>query len=87
MAQSILHRLPEELLHDILVLLNRGSLCEFGLACHWTYAKSMPLVWRDLELGDCATKRHTGSLTVPSSKSFDDHDDTPTIHKLITIVK
>lgn len=76
---SPLAQLPDELLLESIEYLDKCSLVRFGLSCKWAYGKAMPLVWNEIKLVDCRTRHND----MPYHE--DEHDDTPIIHKLITL--
>ncbi|KAI5209185.1 hypothetical protein E4T38_02565 [Aureobasidium subglaciale] len=76
---NLLSKLPEEILHGTLRYLDDIDLFRFAQACRWSYDKSIPLLWQNVELTDCRT-------TNPASVDWsDDHDDTPIIRKLLVL--
>jgi hypothetical protein len=76
----LLERLPEELLQDIVERLDHHDLGALQLTSRWGYDVATPLLWREVVLTDCRTT-HGSEYTV------DDHDDTPLIKVLITLVR
>ena len=72
----LLHRLPEELLQDVLERLNPDSLRALNSTSRWCYEAATPLLWREVELVDCRTLH---------SEGVDEHDDIPLIKKLLIL--
>lgn len=79
MANSvqILHRLPEELLQDVIERLDKHDLTLLNLASRFFRRKATPLIWREVHLQDCRTVHEDGL--------DDHHDDTPLLRKLLVL--
>ncbi|KAK3070351.1 hypothetical protein LTR53_010615 [Teratosphaeriaceae sp. CCFEE 6253] len=75
---QLLHRLPEELLLDILERLERPDQECLQLTSRWGYRVATPLRWREVELVDCRTHY---------DDSVDEHDDTPLIKILLLLAR
>jgi hypothetical protein len=74
----LLEQLPEELLQDVLERLDRTALSALQHVSRWGYDAATPLRWREVRLIDCRTHYEDG---------IDDHDDTPLIKVLITLIR
>ncbi len=79
---SLLHKLPTELLHDIIELLDKPALSQLNRTSRWAYELATPLIWRDVLLTDCATDTQFDGVDC-----VDYHDDTPMLRKLIVLVQ
>jgi len=80
----LLHRLPEELLQDVMERLDHAALSSLNLTSRWCYGVATRWLWREVELTDCRTRRH-GEGTEEGEMVSDEHDDMPLVKKLLVL--
>jgi hypothetical protein len=83
MAFTLLQELPEELLDEVLVRVDRRAQYNLSLTSRWSYTHVAPFLWRDITLTD----RHSCHEFEDGTGILDDHDDTPLIKILITLAR
>ncbi|KAK4555359.1 hypothetical protein LTR86_007656 [Recurvomyces mirabilis] len=74
----LLHQLPEELRQDVIERLQQADLLNLQVTSKWGYDVASPLLWREVLLTDCRTEHED---------AVDDHDDTPMIKVLLTLIR
>ncbi|KAK5136190.1 hypothetical protein LTR08_004027 [Meristemomyces frigidus] len=74
---QLLHRLPEELLQEILDRLDSDAFRNLNVSSRRCYEWAAPRLWREVTLVDCRTAHNWGTS--------DEHDDGPLIRKLLVL--